>query len=105
MSLVLDDDDEELCGIDYTSLQLKPNRDSRPIWVLPNHHIILEAFSPLYKQVSEFLVAIADSSSRFPLLLAPVMALFFFPAVLQTFICSRVYPHDSVLDVRRVCGL
>lgn len=32
-------------------LQLKPTHVDRPIWVLPDGHIYLEAFSPYYHQV------------------------------------------------------
>lgn len=32
-------------------LQLKPTHTDRPIWVLPDGHIYLEAFSPYYHQV------------------------------------------------------
>ncbi|CAN0455034.1 unnamed protein product, partial [Hapterophycus canaliculatus] len=37
---------------DCRDLQLKPQHDDRPIWVLPDGHIYLEASSPYYHQVS-----------------------------------------------------
>jgi DNA excision repair protein ERCC-3 len=52
-------------GMDYArSLTLKADHDQRPIWVLPNGRIFLEAFSPIYRQASDFLVAIAEPVSR-----------------------------------------
>ena len=50
---------------DYSkSLKLKPDHEKRPIWVTKNNLIILEAFSPIYKQAYDFLVAIAEPESR-----------------------------------------
>ncbi|KAF6001581.1 TFIIH basal transcription factor complex helicase XPB subunit [Cyanidiococcus yangmingshanensis] len=52
-------------GVDYTrTLNLKVDHVQRPIWVLPNGRIFLEAFSPIYRQASDFLVAIAEPASR-----------------------------------------
>jgi DNA excision repair protein ERCC-3 len=52
-------------GVDYArALHLKPDHVQRPIWVLPNGRIFLEAFSPLYRQASDFLVAVAEPYSR-----------------------------------------
>lgn len=54
-------------------IKLKPDNESRPIWIIwlqgkdgedDNNRIILEAFSPEYKNASEFLVAIAEPVSR-----------------------------------------
>lgn len=36
---------------DCRDLQLKPQHADRPIWVLPDGHIYLEASSPYYHQV------------------------------------------------------
>ena len=49
---------------DFGHLKLKPDHASRPIYVTPDHQIILEAFSPLYAQAYDFLVAIAEPESR-----------------------------------------
>ena len=49
---------------DFSHLKLKPDHMSRPIYVTPDHQIILEAFSPLYAQAYDFLVAIAEPESR-----------------------------------------
>lgn len=49
---------------DFSKLKLKGDHESRPIWVCPNGKIYLEAFSPIYKQAYDFLVAIAEPVSR-----------------------------------------
>lgn len=49
---------------DYTDLKLKPDHMHRPIYVTKDNLIILEAFSPLYLQAYDFLVAIAEPESR-----------------------------------------
>jgi DNA excision repair protein ERCC-3 len=50
---------------DFTkTLILKNETDTRPLWVCPDKHIFLEAFSPLYQQASDFLVTIAEPDSR-----------------------------------------
>jgi len=50
---------------DYTKiLELKPDHDSRPLWVAPNGHIFLEAFSPVYRHARDFLIAIAEPVCR-----------------------------------------
>ncbi|ETW04238.1 hypothetical protein, variant [Aphanomyces invadans] len=49
---------------DFSSLKMKPDHPSRPVWVCPNGRIFLEAFSPLYKQAYDFLVAISEPVSR-----------------------------------------
>lgn len=46
------DDDAMLMNLkDCRDLQLKPQHADRPIWVLPDGHIYLEASSPYYHQV------------------------------------------------------
>ena len=47
-----------------TSLQLKSDHSSRPIWVAQDGVILLEAFSPLYQQAYDFLVAVAEPVAR-----------------------------------------
>ncbi|OQR93463.1 TFIIH basal transcription factor complex helicase XPB subunit [Thraustotheca clavata] len=49
---------------DFSSLNMKKDHASRPVWVCPNGRIFLEAFSPIYKQAYDFLVAIAEPVSR-----------------------------------------
>lgn len=50
---------------DYSkSLKLKPDHEHRPIWVTKENLIFLEAFSPLYQQACDILVAIAEPESR-----------------------------------------
>lgn len=50
--------------IDYSYLNLKPDHMLRPIYVTRDYLIILEAFSPIYAQAYDFLVAIAEPESR-----------------------------------------
>jgi DNA excision repair protein ERCC-3 len=49
---------------DFSSTPLRPDAARRPAWVMPDGHVILETFSPLYKAATDFLVAIAEPSSR-----------------------------------------
>lgn len=49
---------------DFSKLELKKDHASRPIWVCPDGHIFLETFSPVYKQASDFLVAISEPEVR-----------------------------------------
>lgn len=50
---------------DYTYLSLKPDHNSRPLWISPEDgHIILEGFSPIAEQAQDFLVAISEPVSR-----------------------------------------
>lgn len=49
---------------DFSHLDLKPDHQLRPCYVLPNYHIFLETFSPIYRQAYDFLVAIAEPVSR-----------------------------------------
>ena len=45
---------------DYSKiLALKGDHTSRPIWVAPDGHIFLEAFSTVYRHARDFLIAIA----------------------------------------------
>ncbi|CAM9461644.1 unnamed protein product [Discosporangium mesarthrocarpum] len=61
----LDDDDGSLLNFkDHSNMQLKPQHENRPIWVLPDGHIFLEAASLYYIQAYDFLVAIAEPVSR-----------------------------------------
>ena len=49
---------------DFSHLSLKSDHISRPIWVTPAGSIFLEAFSPIYQQAYDFLVAVAEPVSR-----------------------------------------
>lgn len=50
---------------DYSHLlQLKLDHASRPLWVAPDGHIFLEAFSPVYRHARDFLIAIAEPVCR-----------------------------------------
>ncbi|XP_009779256.1 general transcription and DNA repair factor IIH helicase/translocase subunit XPB1-like [Nicotiana tabacum] len=49
---------------DFTKLELKPDHGNRPLWVCSDGRVFLETYSPLYKQASDFLIAIAEPVSR-----------------------------------------
>ncbi|XP_066543964.1 general transcription and DNA repair factor IIH helicase/translocase subunit XPB [Amia ocellicauda] len=56
---------DEYGAKDYRlQMLLKKDHTSRPIWVAPDGHIFLEAFSPVYKYAQDFLVAIAEPVCR-----------------------------------------
>ncbi|NP_001125797.1 general transcription and DNA repair factor IIH helicase subunit XPB [Pongo abelii] len=56
---------DEYGAKDYRlQMPLKDDHTSRPLWVAPDGHIFLEAFSPVYKYAQDFLVAIAESVCR-----------------------------------------
>lgn len=61
---VEEDEVDEVNFLDYSFMPLKKDHSARPIWIAPNGVIILEAFSPLYQQAYDFLVAIAEPISR-----------------------------------------
>jgi len=48
----------------FRHLTLKNDHKNRPVWVCPNRLVILETFSPIYKQAYDFLIAIAEPQSR-----------------------------------------
>eukprot|EP01036_Dinobryon_divergens_P036523 gene36523-47578_t len=56
--------DKEECRDYMAVLSLKPDHASRPLWVTKENLIYLEAFSPIYHQAYDFLVAIAEPESR-----------------------------------------
>ncbi|XP_067890864.1 general transcription and DNA repair factor IIH helicase/translocase subunit XPB [Heterodontus francisci] len=57
--------EDEYGAKDYrTLMNLKEDHSSRPLWVAPDGHIFLEAFSPVYKYAQDFLVAIAEPVCR-----------------------------------------
>jgi len=56
---------DEYGAKDYRKLvNLKPDHDSRPLWVAPDGHIFLESFSPVYKHAHDFLIAISEPVCR-----------------------------------------
>ncbi|KAM6268823.1 general transcription and DNA repair factor IIH helicase/translocase subunit XPB isoform 1-T1 [Porphyrio hochstetteri] len=56
---------DEYGAKDYRQqMPLKADHASRPLWVAPDGHIFLEAFSPVYKYAQDFLVAIAEPVCR-----------------------------------------
>uniref|UniRef100_A0A8D2DTD8 General transcription and DNA repair factor IIH helicase/translocase subunit XPB n=1 Tax=Sciurus vulgaris TaxID=55149 RepID=A0A8D2DTD8_SCIVU len=56
---------DEYGAKDYRlQMPLKEDHTSRPLWVAPDGHIFLEAFSPVYKYAQDFLVAIAEPVCR-----------------------------------------
>lgn len=58
---------------DFSWLHLKPDHQSRPLWISPEDgHIILEAFSPIAEQAQDFLTAISEPVSRYVYFLVSV---------------------------------
>ena len=49
---------------DYTHLVLKSDHERRPLYVCPDGHIFLEAFSTMYKPAYDFLVSVAEPVCR-----------------------------------------
>jgi len=49
---------------DFSYMALKPDHEQRPLWIGNDCVIFLEAYSPLYKVASDFLVAVAEPLSR-----------------------------------------
>ncbi|CAG8457673.1 9802_t:CDS:2 [Paraglomus occultum] len=50
---------------DFSHISLKPDHESRPLWISPvTGHITLEAFSPIAEQAQDFLIAISEPVSR-----------------------------------------
>lgn len=49
---------------DFSYLELRPHHEDRPIWVCPDGHIFLEAFSPIYQYAYDFLIAISEPVAR-----------------------------------------
>lgn len=57
--------EDEFGAKDYRSqMQLKTDHAVRPLWVAPDGHIFLEAFSPVYRHAHDFLIAIAEPVCR-----------------------------------------
>src|SRR6478609_1515296 len=50
---------------DFSYLELKPDHKNRPLWIDPNKGlVVLERFSPLAEQATDFLITIAEPHSR-----------------------------------------
>ena len=61
----MDFDDEKKTYLDYMEqIKLKEGHEKCPIWISPDNHIFLEATSPLYRIVTDFLIAVAEPVSR-----------------------------------------
>ncbi|XP_040581556.1 general transcription and DNA repair factor IIH helicase/translocase subunit XPB [Lepeophtheirus salmonis] len=57
--------EDEFGAKDFRSqMVLRPDHESRPLWVAPNGHIFLETFSPVYKHAHDFLIAISEPVCR-----------------------------------------
>nr|XP_043639888.1 general transcription and DNA repair factor IIH helicase subunit XPB1-like [Erigeron canadensis] len=54
----------EAKGSSLTELELKADHANRPLWTCTDGRIFLEAFSPFYKQASDFLIATAEPVCR-----------------------------------------
>jgi len=60
-----DKETDEFGAMDYRSqMQLRPDHETRPIWVAPNGHIFLETFSPVYRLAHDFLITICEPVCR-----------------------------------------
>jgi len=57
--------EDEYGAQDYrSSLELKQDHNSRPLWIAPNGHVFLESFSPVYRHAHDFLIAISEPVCR-----------------------------------------
>lgn len=84
---------------DWSSLSLKPDHASRPLWINPEDRtLILEAFSPIAEQAQDFLVAISEPVSRYDFMqqLDNVMVIVYF---YQARIYTRIQV-DDILTIR-----
>ena len=50
--------------LDNSLVPLKEHHEKRPLWVSEDGRIYVETFSPWYEAAQEFLIAIAEPSSR-----------------------------------------
>lgn len=58
------DEDEDPSIWEDANLELKPNHESLPLYVTSKRIVYLETFSPMYKEATAFLIAIAVPLSR-----------------------------------------
>jgi DNA excision repair protein ERCC-3 len=65
-SYSLNDEVSHLFGEhDYAGIPLKPDHESRPLWIDPGRgRIIVEAFHPRFKEAENFLINVAEPLSR-----------------------------------------
>ena len=57
--------DDEFGAKDFRGqMELRADHAARPLWVAPNGHIFLEAFSPVYRHAHDFLIAISEPVCR-----------------------------------------
>jgi len=60
-----DAEEDEFGAKDFRKeMDLRPDHANRPLWVAPNGHIFLEAFSPVYRHAHDFLIAISEPVCR-----------------------------------------
>ena len=60
-----DAEEDEFGAKDFRKeMDLRPDHSNRPLWVAPNGHIFLEAFSPVYRHAHDFLIAISEPVCR-----------------------------------------
>ena len=52
-------------GLDYSRLSLKKDHVVRPLWLFDSCRIVLECFSPLYKEAYDFVISIAEPLCRY----------------------------------------
>lgn len=58
-------EEDDFGAKDFRSqMTLRPDHESRPLWVAPNGHIFLETFSPVYRHAHDFLIAISEPVCR-----------------------------------------
>uniref|UniRef100_A0A0G4FHX5 DNA 3'-5' helicase n=1 Tax=Chromera velia CCMP2878 TaxID=1169474 RepID=A0A0G4FHX5_9ALVE len=58
------DDPTARSARNFDNLSVRPENMHRPLWVCPNGHIYLEAFTAVSKPAQDFLIAIAEPCSR-----------------------------------------
>ena len=59
-----DSDEESFQEKDWTDLKAKKDHSSRPLYVGKNRHIFVEKYSPFFRYIEDFIIAIAEPVSR-----------------------------------------
>jgi DNA excision repair protein ERCC-3 len=59
-----DSDDDGVQEKDWTDLIAKKDHSSRPLYVGKDRHIFVEKFSPFFRYIEDFIIAIAEPVSR-----------------------------------------
>ena len=49
---------------DFSLIKMKDDHEKRPMWISHDGRLFIEAFSPKYKEVTDFMIAIAEPVSR-----------------------------------------